>query len=72
MTNIIKEAIAAGIVQLFAPNQTSSLFNLSQEKTLLEYRVQVGIYAKAVEEIMNKKVTSVMLYSFEKGDFIQL
>ena len=52
--------------------KTSSLFNLSQEKTLLEYRVQVGIYAKAVEEIMNKKVTSVMLYSFEKGDFIQL
>ena len=30
--------------------KTSSLFNLSQEKTLLEYRVQVGIYAKAVEE----------------------
>ena len=73
--------LVQGIIDLFVLKddevviidyKTSSLFNLSQEKTLLEYRVQVGIYAKAVEEIMNKKVTSVMLYSFEKGDFIQL
>lgn len=52
--------------------KTTSLYSLAQEKTMLEYQIQVGIYAKAVSEIIGLNVEKVMLYSFEKDDFIEL
>jgi ATP-dependent exoDNAse (exonuclease V) beta subunit len=52
--------------------KTTSLYSLLQEKTMLEYQIQVGIYAKAVSEIIGLNVEKVMLYSFEKDDFIEL
>jgi ATP-dependent exoDNAse (exonuclease V) beta subunit len=52
--------------------KTTSLSSLAQEKTLVEYKIQVGIYAEAVKEIIGYNVKEVMLYSFEKDDFINM
>jgi ATP-dependent exoDNAse (exonuclease V) beta subunit len=64
---IIKDGVA-----IVVDYKTTSLYSLAQEKTMAEYKVQVGIYAEAVREIVGLQVDKVMLYSFEKDDFIQL
>ena len=64
---IIKDNVATVV-----DYKTTSLYSLAQEKTMAEYKIQVGIYAEAVREIMGLNVDKVMLYSFEKDGFIQL
>ncbi len=69
---IIDLLIVRGNEATVVDYKTTSLYSLAQEKTMEEYKIQVGIYAQAVREIIGLEVKNVMLYSFEKDDFVQL